>query len=167
MKAPILLLCLTLVLGACGTRTAGEADGPSERDPAAVGTTTAARCGEEYSVAAVEDRSFSFDGTVAAVHKSDGVASPPYQTVTFKVHEWFRGGSDAEVEVMTWPPYPETSIDGPAVDVGMRMLVAGERSQAASGDEELIAWPCGFTRDWDRSTAEDWRSVAQEPRQDE
>jgi hypothetical protein len=111
-------------------------------------------CEQPSSVAAIANRSFGFDGTVTSVNEpprtSDDTPTQ-YATVTFTVHEWFRGGDAASASVtMTAPlrPGEVRGEDGPAYGVGSRLLVSGEPHGAS-----LAAWSCGYTRYYDAASA--------------
>lgn len=117
-------------------------------------------CALAYSPQAVRQRAFAFDGTVTRIgaQPTDSVG---YTPVTFRVNEWFRGGSADRVVVgMLLPP----KIGGieeqfAPVRVGVRLLVSGE-PRAGTGAQPLddaVAWGCGFTRFYDQGTAAAWR----------
>lgn len=126
------------------------------------GSSSSASCVEGYSPAAVAERSFAFDGTVTAIGPArsnrPGVAQP-LAGVTFRVNQWFRGGSDRTVTVdMNAPQPPNSWSDSsmPAYEVGTRLLVSGEPRWGGAPLDAAIAWGCGFTRSYDPQTAADW-----------
>lgn len=101
-------------------------------------------CVESYSPGALANRGFAFDGTVTAIDPGSG--SELYDTVTFRIHRWYRNGSrdHAFVAMPRAAAYP----------IGSRMLVSGE----AGGDPRThVAWACGFTRWFDEREADRWR----------
>lgn len=143
------------------------ASGPSHsasQGPIVAGSSSAS-CVEPYDLATLKHRAFAFDGTVtsnAAMRPpadSSG-ALPGYRTVTFLVHEWFRGGGQATVTVnMMAGPASGTvnSVQGTSFGVGTRLLVSGEPRFGGKPLQAPIAWGCGFTRSYDPSTAAGWR----------
>ncbi len=126
---------------------------------------SSASCVEQYDRATLKNRAFAFDGTVSRLAPmpptADGSAAlPGYSAVTFKVHEWFRGGDQATVTVDMMSPQSAgavSSVEGLAYGVGSRLLVSGEPRYGGSPLNAPIAWGCGFTRTYDRSTAETWK----------
>lgn len=98
-------------------------------------------CVEAYSPTAVAGSSFAFDGTVTAIGPArsnrPGVELP-LAGVTFRVNEWFRGGSG---------------------DTGTRLLVSGEPRWGGAALDAAIAWACGFTRYHDPHTAAEWAAA--------
>ena len=121
-------------------------------------------CVEQYSLAAVTGRAFAFDGTVASIasapnaQPSMGADSVP---VTFKVNEWYAGGSGTTVTVDLTPPgvVAATEDAPPTYAVGSRLLVSGEPRFGGAPLQDAIAWGCGFTRYYDEATAAEWRSA--------
>jgi hypothetical protein len=97
-------------------------------------------CVEAYSLDALRNRTFAFDGTVVAL---DG------DTATFEVGEAFRGVAVGEVTLTA------TGMTGGAISPGGAIsLVPGARYLAA-GDGSF-AWGCGFTQPYDSSIAAQW-----------
>ena len=122
-----------------------------------------ADCMPPESLAAVAALSMSFDGTVTAIVEDARTTSVDLRnaTVTFKVNEWFRGGSGATATAVMQAPLPPdvlVSEAGPAYTVGTRLLVSGE---AIGGQRSgrLQAWSCGYTRYHDEQTAAAWRQA--------
>jgi hypothetical protein len=123
-----------------------------------------ASCVEDYSPAAVAERSFAFDGTVTEI--GPGTTDRPgvelgLAAVTFKVNEWFVGGSEATVTVDMTPPDAavQTADAEPAYGVGTRLLVTGEPRWGGAPLEDAIAWGCDFSRYHDEATADRWRAA--------
>ena len=140
----------------------------SNQDPIVSGGSPAnssASCVEAYDLATLKHRAFAFDGTVttstARQPPADGSkALPGYNSVTFAVHEWFRGDGQATVTVdlMAGPATGTvSSVEAVSYGVGTRLLVSGEPRFGGSPLQAPIAWGCGFTRSYDPSTAEGWR----------
>ena len=125
----------------------------------------AASCAQEYSPAAVASAPFAFDGTVIAIGPArsnrPGVELV-LSAVTFRVHTWFRGGSGDTVTVDMDTPLGPTTWAEPAVppyEVGTRLLVSGAPRWGGEPLDAAIAWPCGFTRPYDRQTAAAWAAA--------
>ncbi|MBB5789247.1 hypothetical protein [Jiangella mangrovi] len=113
----------------------------------------AASCAFAYSRETLAERAFAFDGTVTDI----GAGS-----VTFDVHEWFRGGEEPAVTVAMADGAAladETSEWGPVYEVGTRLLVSGEPRWGGGPLDDPIVWTCGFTRYYDGTTAAFWRDV--------
>lgn len=128
-----------------------------------VSSRVSAQCVERYNPHTLRSRDFAFDGTVTAVgdtaYTPDGVppgVGDPVQ-VTFRVSEWFRGGSGTEVTVAMTPPNAIISAGTTDYRVGTRLLVSGEPRFGGTPLQDPIAWGCGFTRDYDGTTALVWR----------
>lgn len=121
---------------------------------------------EQYTPAAVAGRGFAFDGTVVEI--GPGTSNKPGRgqldtvAVTFKVNEWWRGGSGSTVTIDMGPPAaPSAHAEtGAAYGVGTRLLVSGEARWGGKPLDDPIAWGCGFTRYHDTQTAEAWRNAA-------
>lgn len=100
----------------------------------------AGSCIESYDLASLAHREVAFDGTVTSI---DGTA------VTFKVDQWFKGGSGTTTTLdgngMTGGAI--SSAGGPSLTVGSRYLVAGDGG---------FAWVCGFTQPYDATLATAW-----------
>jgi hypothetical protein len=97
-------------------------------------------CVETYSLDALANRDFAFDGTVTAI---DG------DQVTFAVGEVYTGEVGGSLTLTA------TGMTGTAVtSAGGLTLVAGERYLVA-GDDEFV-WSCGFTQPYDAAVAVDW-----------
>jgi hypothetical protein len=122
-----------------------------------------ADCAPPESLAAVAAQSMSFDGTVTTIAEDAQTADPSARnaTVTFKVNEWFRGGSGATATAIMSAPLPANLIvseAGPAYTVGTRLLVSGQ-AIGGPGNGRLQAWGCGYTRYYDEQTATAWRQA--------
>lgn len=102
-----------------------------------------AMCVDPYTIEALADRDFAFDGTVTAITGS---------TVTFAVNQAFLGVASTTVTLdapgMTGSTI--TSAGGPGLTVGGRYLVAGDDS---------FAWACGYTQAYDPGLAAEWSSA--------
>ena len=141
----------TLALGAAVTAIAGLAlvvalggrsPAPGITPGGSVGTGSAS-CVEPYSKAAINHRSFAFDGTVISI---DG------EQVTFNVGTAYRGAAGGTVTLdapgMTGTTI--TSAGGPNLAVGERYLVAG--------DDDFV-WACGYTQPYDAAVAAEWAAA--------
>ena len=111
--------------------------------PGASTTPGMAFCVEQYDISTLVNRSFAFDGTVAAT--SD-------DRVTFTVHRAYRGAAGGSITLdapgMTGTAI--TSSGGPQLVVGARYLVAGD---------DHFVWGCGFTLPFDEAVAESWAAA--------
>jgi hypothetical protein len=153
---------------AAPSHSAGRAPLPttgSATTPPGGGSSVSTSCIEGYSPAALAGRSFAFDGTVTAIGPAasnrPGVALP-LAGVTFRVNQWFRGGSGPTVTVDMDPmPTANSSSDPsvPAYGVGTRLLVSGEPRWGGAPLDAAIAWGCGFTRSYDARTAAEWAAA--------
>lgn len=109
------------------------------------GAPAAGSCIETYSLAALENRDFAFDGTVRSVEAGEDA-----DEVTFDVHEWYKGGQDDEVSLTAYGFGAITSAGGEPRAVGDRLLVAGD---------ETFLWECGFTQGYDAGVAARWEEA--------
>jgi hypothetical protein len=123
-----------------------------------------ASCAFTYSARTLAERAFAFDGTVTSIgpaRTNRGGAESGYVSVTFTVHEWFRGGSGPTVSVDMNPPTELTGtvVDewGPSYGVGTRLLVSGMPRWGGAPLDDAVAWTCGFTRYYDEADASTWR----------
>ncbi|GLY03091.1 hypothetical protein [Actinoplanes sp. NBRC 101535] len=109
--------------------------------------------GQDCDVAEPEDvagRGFAFDGTVTGI---DGDTTGSIVSVSFTVHEWFRGDTGTATTVQMAAPvvFPELASEaGPSYTVGTRLLVSGDLPMARG---------CGNTRYYDPATAAIWRTA--------
>jgi len=111
----------------------------------------AASCAEQYSMTSLTGRAFAFDGTVTAIGPArSNRPGTDYGLIaaTFTVNQWYRGGSGATVTVDMSPP-----------GIGTRLLVSGEPRWGGAPLTDAIAHPCGFTRYYDKATADSWRAA--------
>jgi len=133
--------------------------------PAGGGSSGSAHCVESYSPEAVAGRSFAFDGTITAIGpplSNRPSVALPLAGVTFRVNQWFRGGSGDTVTVdMDAPQRADRSSDSsvPAYRVGTRLLVSGQPRWGGAPLDAAIAWGCGFTRSYDPQTASEWAAA--------
>lgn len=142
MKALIAVAAL-VVLTSCGSEEPAAVE--TTQAPAAAGTMLAS-CVEQYSLEALENRDYAFDGTVKATEPGNAAADEP-DRVTFDVTEWFKGGSGTSAIRQDYGFAAVNSAGGQPRNVGDRLLVAGD---------DDFAWDCGFTQPYDAETAADW-----------
>lgn len=145
------LILLTAVAGvllaACsdaqeGATTAGAPDegnsadtaGGELVDPMIVESNGLTSCAEAFTIEALAERGFAFDGTVTAI-EAPAATDVPY-VVAFDVTHWYHGGDDAIASLKTY------DISGTSL-VGDLGLAPGDRV-LASGDEDFL-WGCGFS----------------------
>lgn len=152
------------------TRAASDDEPDARRNPTA-GRTGAlpegmARCVESYTPEAVTGRAFAFDGVVVDIGASvsdrgdEGDLNAP--GVTFKVREWFSGGSADTVTVdvqVANTEFADRSDPGYSFGIGSRLLVSGEQRWGGSPLDDPIAWGCGFSRYHDPETARAWHDA--------
>ncbi len=138
-------------------------------------------CAYAYSPQRIaEAATFAFDGTVLAIgaaqsnesRPSDGAVLNGLVGVTFRVNEWFRGGSRDTVVVdlpTPWSPQTTPSLihafDAPKYEVGTRLLVSGAARWGGSDPlASAIAWiGCGgFTQYYSAPTAAAWSAAIHE-----
>ena len=125
----------------------------------------AASCVESYSPDAASGRSFAFDGTVTAIGPArtnrPGVALD-LAGVTFRVHQWFRGGAGDSVTVDIAASGAARSGDeaSPSYGLGTRLLVSREPKWDGAPLDNAIAWGCGFTRYYTSSEASQWAKAS-------
>ena len=123
----------------------------------------AASCVETYSEATIGNRDFAFDGTVVSIASGGtnkaGKGKLDTAAVTFRVNEWFAGGTEQTVTVDMGPPVSGGEQDQePAYEEGTRMLVSGEPRWGGQPLKDSIAWSCGgFTRHYEEAVADEWR----------
>ena len=103
-------------------------------------------CVESYDLTTLANREYAFDGTVTSV---DG------QDMTFTVEEWFAPGPyDGAADTVTLDHQDLAGMlfapEGPALEPGTRVLVAGDGG---------LVWSCGFTQLHDPAVAEQWRTA--------
>ncbi len=141
-------------------------------EPVQAGTSSGS-CVETYSPENLKHRGFAFDGTISAIELrddpvvADGGAGEDVKLpwVSFKINEWYAGGSGSEVSV--WMPGLQVSGTEPQIistgtifgDVGTRLLVAGEAIGVGNAPEQGIAWSCGFTQPYTPDTAAEWQGA--------
>lgn len=145
---------LALTGGAVALQTKGDRAPTPRTDVAADSTTTssadgpitpggAASCVEVYTLETLANRDAAFDGTVEAVTGD---------VLTFRVHEWFRGGAGDSVTRRGATAIGGVTSAGPSLSLepGTRLLVAGD---------DDFAWGCGFTQPYDAAVATGWRDA--------
>ena len=120
-----------------------------------------ASCAQEYSLDELGQRSFGFDGTVSKIHTWGKTR------VTFRVNQWYRGGSGAEVTVTLPAPIDtalgqrassDEQLTSPSYTVGTRLLVSGSFADGTRDVSDAYVFGCGFTRYFDETTARQWAS---------
>ncbi len=128
--------------GATTVPSGDPSDGVSSGVTPGDGGTQATSCVEMYDLDTLTHRQYAFDGTVTSVDGRD---------MTFQVNEWFTGGEGDTVTLdhqgyagMLFAP------EGPALEPGTRVLVAGDGG---------FVWSCGFTQAYDPALAEQWRTA--------
>ena len=151
--APAAAALLVVLVGGTAALTSGDSAPRQEAtatttvdDPGEAvtpGGTSTGSCVEVYDLEALKRREFAFDGTITTV---EGDA------VVFTVHEWFRGGSQAEVRMNGAQAMSGLTSAGAGVgfDPGTRLLVAGDGG---------FVWSCGFTQPFDAEIAEAWATA--------
>lgn len=151
------------------TSTGPSADTDQETSAGGTGPLpdgSASSCAEQYAPAAVGNRAFAFDGEVVEIGPSvsnlgDG-SDLDDAGVTLEVHEWFTGGDADTVTVDLQEPDSANqggTDDGPAYEVGTRLLISGEPRWGGERLDAPIAWGCGFSRYHDGQTADAWREA--------
>lgn len=186
--ATIALVPILLVAVAVGTQLADDPApgrlnaatpnvGASSQQPAASGASEGSgssisnfSCVEAYDLTSLKGRDFAFDGTVSGIAaiqppQAETDARAGYLAVTFIVHQWFRGGDQATVTVDMLPGSTQgitSSPEGATFGVGTRLLVSGEPRFGGGPLQAPVAWPCGFTRHFDQSTAATWRQTMED-----
>ena len=145
----------------------GTSAGPISNQGTAADRAFSASCAETYDLATLKKRAFAFDGTVSRITAmqppADGSgALDGYLTVTFTVNAWFRGSDQGIVTLdMIGPMNGSSVVEDQEISygVGTRLLVSGEPRFGGRPLQAAIAWPCGFTRYYDRVTAASWHQV--------
>lgn len=123
-----------------------------------------AKCVEEYSPTSVTGSAFAFDGTVTAIGPArsnrPGV-SLDLVAATFTVNHWYKGGSGSTVTVDIDHTGTGKWIEdsAPAYGIGSRLLVSGMPRWGGAALTDALAWGCGFTRYYDKATADSWRAA--------
>lgn len=171
VTVPILIAGLVLGTWLTGNRAPDRSATPfpiSSHGP--LPSNLSASCVEGYDLTALKDRAFAFDGTVS--HTTD--MQPPtdgsgaldgYLTVTFNVHQWFKGGDQGTVTLDMIGPMINSvqqrrySVQQMSYGVGTRLLVSGEPRFGGPPLQAAIGWPCGFTRYYDKDTAASWHQA--------
>jgi len=105
------------------------------------GSSSTLSCVEEYTPENLARRSWAFDGTIVEVVPPVDLESPnpddQVTSVTFRVNNWYAGGSGESVTVKTSNVPGGVTMNGDAdPSIGARLL--------ASGEDEYL-WGCGFT----------------------
>jgi hypothetical protein len=58
-----------------------------------------------------------------------------------------------------WEPERWIEDSAPAYGIGNRLLVSGMPRRGGAALTDAIAWGCGFTRYYDKATADSWRAA--------
>ncbi len=120
-------------------------DGVLPPPPGSDTGTEVTSCVEMYSAETLANREYAFDGTVTTVEGSD---------MAFAVNEWFRGADRFAGDTVTLDHQGYLGMlfapDGPALEPGTRVLVAGDGG---------FVWSCGFTQLHDPAVADEWRAA--------
>ena len=123
------------------------------------------KCVEEYSSKRVTGRAFAFDGTIFAIGPArsnrPGV-SLDLVAATFTVNHWYKGGSGSTVTVDVTHTGTGKGIEDSTTAVygiGSRLLVSGTPRWGGAALTDAIAWGCGFTRYYDKATADSWQAA--------
>lgn len=119
-----------------------------------------------YAPETLDDADFAFDGTVFSIGPAPGFELAPgvvlpKVTVTFTVHEWFRGGSESSMTATMTPPDGGLLLEDmapPVYRVGTRLLVSGGSPWGETLNDPFVK-DCQFTRYYDDATAAEWRAV--------
>lgn len=114
-------------------------------------------CVERFTPATLADRDHAFAGTITRVEVAEP-GSPDGETeavsttrVTFRVDEWFAGGSGDSVTLRTYAqPGMASSDETPEAAVGARLLVSGDAG---------FLWGCGFTQPYSAEAAQTFASA--------
>ncbi|WP_040339537.1 hypothetical protein [Candidatus Blastococcus massiliensis] len=164
-EAPIAAAVEATEEGAPAPGAPSPSSAPAPEPPVSATGGSAAECVEAYSPAAVAGRAFAFDGTVTAIGpaRQDPTGSlTPISAVTFRVHDWYRGGSGETVTVDLNTITGRRMIPSiPDYQVGTRLLVSGEPRWGGAPLDAPIAWGCGFTQPYDARTAAAWAAVTE------
>lgn len=114
-------------------------------------------CAFEYSPSTLAERTWAFDGTLVALDTTEDSHLGQVPGATFAVNHWYRGGSGDQVTVQfEVGPISEFVSN---VEVGARLLVAGESRWGGEPLDDPVAWGCGFTQPWTADTATSWTSA--------
>lgn len=151
------------------TPSTGMTPSPIASSAAAVGPLpdgNFAKCVEAYSPSAVSGRAFAFDGTVTNIGPAGTNrtgAELDLASVTFRVNQWFRGGTGDFVTVdMTAPDVVRAGDvfweSGQTYRVGTRLLLSGGPRWGGAPLDNALASGCGFTRYYSLSEAAQWAS---------
>lgn len=117
---------------------------------------TTSFCERAYSSEALETADFAVAGEVVEITAPR--SRRDQYSVTLTVVEWFTGSGGDTVVVEMPNPFGlgDTEELIGAFGKGTDLLISG---QTSAGGGTLTAWPCGFTRYFDRETAQAWRTV--------
>jgi hypothetical protein len=128
--------------------------------PASARTATAssASCVASYSAATLASRTWAFDGTVVRTGNGRDSHLGSVPVVTFRVHRWYKGGSDRLATVQF--SFAESEDQHVRGGVGTRLLVSGEPRWGGKPLDDRVAWGgCGFTRRWSATAAKVWAAT--------
>jgi hypothetical protein len=171
MRTALTVMSMVFVLAGCGSAadtattpgpvTAGNGEQPTGASGGDTVSTSSGSCVEQYSLRALRNREFAFDGTVTDIRtgEPDADAGAAPVRVTYQVHQWFAGGGGDTVTVASWgfivdgssdSSVPVTSVGDPALTEGTRLLVSGDTD---------MQWACGFTRPYSAAEAARWEAA--------
>ena len=127
---------------------------PPSTDVIAMGSPS---CAFTYSPSTLAERTWAFDGTLVSSGATEDSHLGQVPSATFAVNHWYRGGSGNQVTVQF--EVGAISEYVPNVEVGERLLVAGESRWGGEPLDDPVAWGCGFTQPWAADTATSWTSA--------
>ncbi|HVE75444.1 MAG TPA: hypothetical protein VND22_01615 [Actinomycetota bacterium] len=128
-------------------------DSPAPTEPRAA--EASARCNPAYSLTALKEKQFAFDGLVTEIGERTDPANPAGRmgTAVFSINEWYKGGGATELTLQSTLPRTEDSVpitEGPDLTVGSRYLVSGQGAFVGT---------CGFTRGWSHEEGAEWEKA--------
>lgn len=170
MRKVLWMVLLTMTMAACansqtpsedasGSNGTGSGEGTESPDQAVTSAgsgTSAASCVEQYSPETLKNREIALDGVVTKVSGRTAPAETNEEVitddsaVTFRVNEWFKGGSGDEVTLRSSIPLSPviSSAQGASIEVGKRYLVSGDGG---------FMWSCGFSVAFTEAAQAQWK----------
>ena len=123
-------------------------------------TAGAAACAVYTPSNMAKSSDLAFDGTVTRLGPTRSMPSLGWTAtrVTFKINAWYDGGHGGATSILV-PTSDAIDPGAPPFAAGTRLLVSGQRVVGRDGRTvgASYAYGCGFTRYYDRTTAEAWR----------
>jgi hypothetical protein len=115
----------------------------------------AASCAFAYNLESLRERDHAFDGVVVSIEPGTGSMPGGEPVVTFEVREWFKGPGGETITLRSVLAVDGDGVSlspgsGPVLTVGERYLVSGD---------DVFAWSCDFTHEYDEAMAEQWRAA--------